>query len=292
MIDDEQYPSFKFEGDEEPDSEQEAVYQNDAKDRRLEKLSHRVTIITILLPVLIGVIFYIAYREVTSRVDQSKDVGSMEIQNLTSQLEEKFADLSAKYGELEAALTEKLANLEKVDKAMKANLKQAEDTVAKINATKADKKDQQAIVAKIDAALAPVRKEIEDLAALRKEVNDLALMRNDLKAISAEVTTLDKDLKQQLAAISENSNKALNNLAQIQSDMTTLSNQKMDTDALQLELLKARKSFQRDLDVATLAIDKRLESMLRRIKDLEKLAQAPLASPGTSGSIIEQEIKE
>lgn len=216
----------------------------------------------------------------------------MEIQNLTSQLEENFAALSTKYGELEAALTEKLANLEKVDKAMKANLKQAEDTVAKINATKADKKDQQAVVAEIDAALTPIRKEIEDLAALRKEVKDLALMRNDLKAISAEVTALDKDLKQQLATISENSNKALNGLAEIQSDMTTLSNQKMDADTLQLELLKARKSFQRDLDVAKLAVDKRLESMLSRIKDLEKLAQAPLSSPGTSGSITEQEIKE
>jgi hypothetical protein len=74
--------------------------------------------------------------------------------------------------------------------------------------------------------------------------------------------------------------------------MTTLSNQKMDADTLQLELLKARKSFQRDLDVAKLAVDKRLESMLSRIKDLEKLAQAPLSSPGTSGSITEQEIKE
>ena len=291
MIDDEQYPSFKFEGDEEPDSEQ-TVYQDDAKDRRIEKLSHRVTIITILLPVLIGIIFYIAFREVTSRVDQSQDVGSMEIQNLTSQLEENFAALSTKYGELEAALTEKLANLEKVDKAMKANLKQAEDTVAKINATKADKKDQQAVVAEIDAAFTRIRMEIEDLAALRKEVKDLALMRNDLKALSAEVTALDKDLKQQLATISENSNKALNGLAEIQSDMTTLSNQKMDTDTLQLELLKARKSFQRDLDVAKLAVDKRLESMLSRIKDLEKLAQAPLSSPGTSGSITEQEIKE
>ena len=291
MIDDEQYSSFKFEGDDEADSEQ-TVFEDDAKDRRLEKLSHRVTIITILLPVLIGVIFYIAYRDVTSRVDQSQDVGSMEIQNLTSQLEENFAALSTRYGELEAALNEKLANLDKVDKAMKANLKQAEDTVAQINATKADKKDQQAVMAKIDEALTPIREEIKDLTALRKEVKDLALMRNDLKAISAEVTALDKDLKQQLQTISKNSDKALNGLTQIQSDMSTLSNKKMNTDALQLELLKARKSFQRDLDVARLAIDKRLESMLRRIKDLEKLAQAPLASPRTSGSIVEQEIKE
>ena len=74
----------------------------------------------------------------------------------------------------------------------------------------------------------------------------------------------------------------------------------MDKEALQLELLKARKSFQRDLDVTKSALDKRMDTMLRKIKDLEKLAQAPAFSPGSgggvssqgSGSISEQEIKE
>ncbi|MGD2098887.1 MAG: hypothetical protein PVG35_15000 [Desulfobacterales bacterium] len=282
MIDDEQYPSFKFEGnDEEPDSEQE-VYREDVKDRKVEKLSHRVTIISILIPVLIGAIFYIAFREITSRVNQSQDVGAMEIQTLSSQLEERFDVLSSKYNDLEAALNEKLAQLEKVDLAMKANLKEAEDTVAKINATKADKKDQQEVVAKIDAALKPVHKELKDLAA----------MRDDIKTVSEDMTALNKDLKQQLSTLSKNVDKSLSDLARIQSDITTLSERKMDKDALQLELLKARKNFQRDLDVAKLAIDKRLDSMLRKIKDLEKLAQAPLASPGPSDSFTEQELKE
>ena len=289
MIDDEQYPSFKLEGDEEPVPEQ-TVYQDDAKDRRVEKLSHRVTIITILLPVLIGVIFYIAYRDVTSRVSQSQDVGAMEIQNLSGQLEENFAALSAKYGELEAALNEKLANLEKVDKAMKDNLKQAEDTVAKINATKADKKDQQQVVAKIDAALTPIRKELKDLNT----------MRTDIKTVSTEMAALDKDLQQQFSVLSGKIDKALNDLNQIQTEVSSVSNRKMDKDALQLELLKARKNFQRDLDVTKAAIDKRIDTMLRKIKDLEKLAQVPAISPKPSGStvsqgagnITEQEIKE
>jgi len=282
MIDDEQYPSFKFEGnDEEPESQQ-TVYHEDVKDRKVEKLSHRVTIISILIPVLIGAIFYIAYREITSRVNQSQDAGAMEIQTLSSQLEENFAALSAKYGDLEAALTEKLANLEKVDKAMKDNLQQAEDTVAKINATKADKKDQKEVIAKIDAALKPIRTELKDLPA----------MRNDIKALSADMATLNKDLKQQFSTLSKNVDQSLSGLKRIQSDISTLSERKMGKDALQLELLKARKSFQRDLDVTKLAINKRLDSMLREIKELEKLAQAPLASPGPSGSYTEQEIKE
>ena len=175
MIDDEEYSTFKFNGDEEPEPEQ-ALYQEEAKDRRVEKLSHRVTIISILLPVLIMVVIYITYGDISSRVSQSQDTRAMEIQNLSSQLEDQFEALSKKYGELEASLVEKLATLEKVDKAMKANLKKAESTVSKINATKVDKKEQQDAIAKIDTALGPIRKELEALTPMRKELEALTPM--------------------------------------------------------------------------------------------------------------------
>ena len=289
MIDDEQYSKFKFNGEDEPESEQ-TLYQDEAKDRRVEKLSHRVTIISILIPVLIGVVFYIAYRDITSRVSQSQDTEAMEIQNLSTQLQDKFDELSIKYGELEASLVQKLAALEKVDKAMKANLKKAENTVSKINATKADKKDQQDAIAKIDTALSPIRKELKDLST----------MRNDLKAVTAELQSLDTDVQQKLTTISANVDKSLQNLTKIQSDMSALSNQKLDNDTLQLELLKAKKSYQKELDLTKTALDKRLSSILRKIRDLEKIAQAPLAAPKPSGgtsspgsaNIVEQEIKE
>lgn len=289
MIDDEQYSKFKFNGEDEPESEQ-TLYQDEAKDRRVEKLSHRVTIISILIPVLIGVVFYIAYRDITSRVSQSQDTEAMEIQNLSTQLQDKFDELSTKYGQLEASLVQKLAALEKVDKAMKANLKKAENTVSKINATKADKKDQQDAIAKIDTALSPIRKELKDIST----------MRNDLKAVTAELQSLDTDVQQKLTTISANVDKSLQNLTKIQSDMSALSNQKLDKDALQLELLKAKKSYQRELELTKAALDKRLSSILRKIRDLEKIAQAPLAAPKPSGgtsspgsaNIVEQEIKE
>jgi chromosome segregation ATPase len=284
MIDDEDYSSFKFEADdEEPDSEQ-TIYREEAKDRRVEKLGHRVTIISILIPVLIGAIFYIAYRDITSRVSRSQDTGSMEIQNLSAQLEENFSQLSDKYGELETALTQKLEELEKVDRAMKDNLKEAENTVNRINATKADKKDQQETVAKIDAAVVPLQQELQDL-----------------KSIVADLQDRDNEIKQQLADISAGmdklSNEFRNDLTKIQTNLATVSNQKIDKEALQLEFLKVRKQFQRDLDVTKSSIDKRLGSMLSRIKDLEKLSQAPLSAPRPSGGsktggIVEQEITE
>jgi DNA repair exonuclease SbcCD ATPase subunit len=290
MIDDEEYSSFKFKGDDEPVSEQ-TLYQEEAKDRRVEKLSHRVTIISILIPVLIGAVFYISYRDISSRVSQSQDTGAMEIKNLSAQLEEKHAVLLAKYGELEASFAAKLEALEKVDKTIKTNLQEAAETVDKISATKADKKDQQDAIAKIDTAIAPIRKEMEALTPLRGELN----------AVTAELASLDKNWQQQMAALSANVDKALKDLTQIQSELSTLSGNKLDKDALELELLKARKSYQRDLDLTKAAIDKRLESILEKIKDLEKVTHAPLSAPKSSGSgtslgsggkIVEQEIKE
>lgn len=295
----EEYPTFKFNDDEEPDSEP-TLYQEEAKDRRVEKLSHRVTIISILIPCLIGAIFYITYRDITSRVSQSQDTGAMEIQTLSTQLEERFVALSAKYGDLEAALTQKLADLEKVDKSMKDNLKKAEDAVSKINASKVDKKEQQDAIARIDTALAPIRNELKTLAPIRK----------DLNAVTSGLQALDNDLKQlpalsaKLSALSGKVDKVLKDLTKIQSDVqsdiSTLSDRKLDKDKLQLELLKAKKSYQKELDLTKAAIDKRLASILRKIKDLEKIAQAPLSGPrqsgGTvspgSGNIVEQDIKE
>ena len=188
MIDDEEYSSFKFEGNEEPVSEQ-TLYQEEAKDRRLEKLGHRVTIISILIPVIIGAVFYIAYRNVSSKVIQGQDTGAMEIQNLSAQLEEKYNVLLAKYGDLEASLAQKLEALEKADKTIKNSLKEAEDTVNRINATKVDKKDQQDAIAKIDTALVPIHKELEALGPLR----------SDLNAVTAELASLNKNFQQQMA---------------------------------------------------------------------------------------------
>jgi chromosome segregation ATPase len=283
MIDDEEYSSFKFKGNDEPLPEQ-TIYQEEAEERRLEKLSHRVTILSILIPVIVGAVFYITYRDISSRVSRSQDTGAMEIQNLSAQLEEKYAALSAKYGDLETALTQKLEALNKAVQTITANLKTAEDTVNKISATKADKKDQEDALAKMDTALTPIRKELETLAPLR----------SDLKVVTAELATLDKSLQQQLLALTANVDKALKDLTQIQSQTTTLSQQKLDKDDLELELLKARKNYQRDLDLTKATIDKRLDSILGKIKELEKVSQAPLPVPKSAGTggIMEQNIKE
>jgi DNA repair exonuclease SbcCD ATPase subunit len=295
---DEDYTKFKFNGDE-PESE-ESIYQEEEKDRRVEKLSHRVTIISILIPCLIGVVFYITYRDITGRVSQSQDTGALEIQSLTTQLEENFNNLSTKYSELEASLIQRLAALEKVDKTINENIKKAELTLSKINSSKVDKKEQENAIAKIDVALGPIREELKTLAPIKEQLKTIAPMRSELSSLSAEIKALDKDLKAKLATLSTNTDKTLKDLTKMQSEISLLSNQKLDKDSMQLELLRAKKNYQTELDLTKSVIDKRLASILRKVKDLEKMVQTPPATkiPPTqrnssaSGDIVEQEISE
>jgi uncharacterized protein (DUF3084 family) len=187
-----------------------------------------------------------------------------------------------------------------------------------------DKKEQQDAIAKIDTALgpirkelaslgpmreelatlAPMRKELETLTPMRKQLEAVGAMRNDLEAVTAELRSLNKDTQQQLSTLSANLDEALKDLtrtqSEIQSELSNLSDQKLDKDALQLELLKARKKYQTEVELTKAALDKRLSLILRKIRDLEKIAPSPHAAPNPSGQtsssgsgkIVEQEIKE
>ncbi len=81
---------FRFNAD---DQEPDEFYQEEMKDLRLEKLSHRITLISILLPCLIAVAIYFGYRDLTGRVHRGRDSGNLEVQKLSNQMEalsEKF----------------------------------------------------------------------------------------------------------------------------------------------------------------------------------------------------------
>ncbi len=85
-------PEFKFNAD---DQDPEAFYREEIKDLRVEKLSQRIILLSILLPILMGVAIFFAYRDLTGRVGRSQDTGSIEVQRISRELEE----ISKKFNE-------------------------------------------------------------------------------------------------------------------------------------------------------------------------------------------------
>lgn len=297
------------------DEEYEAeLYREEIKDLRVEKINQRVTIITILIPCLIGVVLYIAYRDLTGRVTRSEFTGSKEVQALSEELEKKFAGLAAQNTTFQKALDEKIASFEKTSKELNNTLNKINDSVQKlkqnvtstqtaletISASKVDKKEQAAAVAEINKTLAPIRKEIETLATISK----------DLGSLSSELKALDKNLKSETASLNASITKTNNDLVQIQNSLAILGDQQIDKESLkaslELEMLKVKKNYEHAIEQAVVAVERKLDTLARRTKLLEQnlkqleasatkipfTAAPPKKKSANSGDIVEQDIKE
>ena len=89
---DENSTDFRYNGDE---PEPEPFYHEELRDLRVEKLSQRVMLLSILLPCLTAVAIYFGYQNLSDRISRSRGSGSLEIQQLTKKLD----DLSKTFNE-------------------------------------------------------------------------------------------------------------------------------------------------------------------------------------------------
>ena len=307
-------PEFKFSAD---DQDPEAFYREEIKDLRVEKLSQRIMLLSILLPILIGVAIFFAYRDLTGRVGRSQDTGSIEVQRISRQLEEiskKFNEklitfsttLSTQDKNFDTTISGKLAavnkNIDALNKnvdALNKNLNQTRSTVKNLAASKADKKSQDAAFAKINAALKPLKKELKSLTGLRQE----------LKTVSTGIKSLESTLNQKLAEVATAAEQSQKDTAQLQTSITRLSDDKIDKDTFGLEAFKLKKNFQNLLSYEITAINQKLDSIQKKIDDIQNMSKSPKRSlkslskktssttdkttaPSKSGSIDEQDLPE
>jgi len=182
-------PQFKMRMD---NGGTESIYAEERNDLKLEKLTQKVTIISILIPVLIGVILVISYLDIKSRVSTVKDTGESGVESLSQNLESRFSSLSVKFAALDEALNKRSANAEKAHQALRKRVKETEKSVRWLNKIKASKKG-------FEAKNAAVETEFEAIRA-------------DLQTLDANLTSLDQSVKTELAdlvALVEKSSTAL-----------------------------------------------------------------------------------
>jgi len=274
-------PEFRFEGDEE---EPESFYHEELKDLRVEKLSQRVTLLTILLPSLIAVAIYFGYQNLSDRLSQGHDTGSLEIQRLTKELDDLSKNFNEKLITFSTTLStqdkdigttiegrlfainkdigELQNNFKSLNEELKRDLKQNQDTIEKLMASKVDQKSQAVAVEKINASITPFKKELEQLKALGQ----------DLKTVSGEIKNLESTLSKKLKAVTDNTEQFGKNYEQLEASLTKLSGKTIDKDALALELLKLRINFESQLTEAVSGLNKRLESLQTQIDAVEKIS--------------------
>lgn len=267
----------------------DSVYQQEIKDLRIEKLSQRVTLISILIPLLIGIMLFLAYFDIKERVVQTHDVGAEKVLNLSKDLEASFSSLSVKFAKLEESFASKFTALEQATAGLKAAMAKTGQAIQDMQSSKSDKTELNHAVAQLKKTLTPIHKDLKNF-----------------KTTVSEIKTLEKEFKQQLAKLSATVNNTDKNIKKFNQNVSALAASQIDQEALDSALRTEQKRYQQKLNEATLQFGDRIKSLQNQIKDLDwtiKSTRLSRSKPGKgaeskgesvapkSGAIIEQDIE-
>jgi DNA repair exonuclease SbcCD ATPase subunit len=266
-------PEFRFNADDQEDSE---FYHEEMKDLRVEKLSQRITLISILLPCLIAVVIYFGYRDLTGRVHQGRDSRNLEVQKLSEQMEalsKKFNEklttisttLSAQDQDFDNSISSKMNtinnNFEVLNQNMKSlneNLEQTKSAIKKLDETKADKKSQEAAIAILKADLDPLKNEFQSLTGIR----------GDIKSVSSEIKNLENQFREEMTTVAADTEKFKKEFALLQASIARQLSEKIDKAALGVELLMFKKN-QSIYSQEITRLAQRLDSIQKTIEGMQ-----------------------
>jgi DNA repair exonuclease SbcCD ATPase subunit len=285
---DENSSDFRFDAD---NQEPESFYHEELKDLRVEKLSQRVTLLTILLPCLLAVAVYFGYQDLAGRASRNHDAVSLEIQRLNKELE----DLSKNFNEKLITFSTTLSTQDKdfgtsIDSRLfamnkdvdilqnsfkslredvKRTLKLNRDTIEKLKASKVDKKQQAVAVEKINASI----------TLLEQELLALKTLEQDLQLVSSSIAKLESKFARELKTLRADSRQHGKNYKQLQASLTKLSNdasdlsqKSIDKDAMALEVFKLRKNIQNEIAREISNINQRLDTIQSEVIDFENMS--------------------
>jgi chromosome segregation ATPase len=246
------------------------VLRDVPQDNRIARLSRRVTILAIILPCLIGAALYFLYNDLKNRVAQNQTYGTQSVEGLARTLDTRLQEFSAKLTQLETMFSERLAGTEKSIENLKkqlgktdSGLKNALGSLKTIDTTKVDKKDQESLA-------------------------------NQLAALSDQIAR-DNDMSERLSDLTAVTQKQVNDLLKLRTEITGLTDSKIDRKALQQEL----ENQQRKLLVLSSDLDKKIFAIQNDLRRLEKNFQqtrqsfrpSPAPAPGSSGGIVEKNLE-
>lgn len=237
----------------------EAPIASQVDELRMEKLGQRVTMISILIPVLIVVILIFAYMDIKRRVIQTEDTGVSGVQKLSKDMESRFSTLSLRQAKLEELL-KKTSDMNNQSQAkIQVNLKKLEDRLKGVGKGLASKKD-------LDAILDPINKKIENLSGAMDESN-------------AGFAEVNQQMQTTLSQMGETLSDRDNQIKQLQEQVDGLDQEKIDKSALdltmKLEMLKIKQSFIERLD----EIETRIKMLESKVISQRQTAPAPQKIP-------------
>ena len=263
MMDDhhEENAQFRMRLDEDAATE-DAVIPTQVDELRIEKLNQRVTLISILIPVLIVVILGVAYLDIKRRVIRTEDTGAETAQHLSQDLESRFSSLSLNQAHLEESLTKLQDQTNQSLAKAQVNLQKLDESIKQSRNAMVDKKEMQSVSRKMDQGMANVARSLEEL--------------------KSQVDTVSQSLQSQLEQLRQQAAEQDTKLADFRETLTDLDRNKIDKSALdlavKLEALKIKQSFNVQWEDVQAQLQS-LEQKISRLSSARKTVSPPAPSP-------------
>jgi uncharacterized protein involved in exopolysaccharide biosynthesis len=220
-------------------------------DVQVEKLSKRITRISILIPCLIVVITLAVYFDLKKSISLTDSTGTLGVKSLSKELESKFSSLSLGQANLEDDLTKRIEAIEKSTASIQANLNKATTAIKYIRSARTtDNKKFESSITALDKKLSPLP-------------GDLETMASDLKNI-------DNTVNNQLANLSQIIGSAKKDLINIRTDIDSLKSATIDKKTVDVLLKNQQEAYQLALQKITRNLEDKIESVENKLKEQEK----------------------
>lgn len=265
MVADKDSDGFRLSFDDEPEEESHYPIQSEIEDLKVEKLSQRVTIITILIPILIVVILGVTYLDIKRRVISTETSGSKGFENLSRDLESRFSSLSLRQAALEENFKNESTTLNAASAKMGVRIKETDTALKALSDAAATQKALKNAVSKsmaaLDKKMAPLT---QQLAAVNEKLttqsHETAASLSELEGLLSTMDPAFADLRDSLQGLS--------------ADLEALSQNKISKEQMDLALKLDRFRIISDLE----AQDKRLEQQLGEVSRQLTLVRGDLAA--------------
>ncbi|WP_035236443.1 hypothetical protein [Desulfobacter vibrioformis] len=162
-----------------------AIFQQEANTLKIEKLSQRVTIISVILPCIIIAILVFGYMDITEKVVDVDHTQANQMAQVSQNLEIKLNAVDVRIAKATHELDEKLTTLETKRQAL-------ENQTAKMSAAKVDLKAMEAALAKLDKRIQTNADQDKSTLAAMERMNQALLAgidknSSDFKTVSAQI---------------------------------------------------------------------------------------------------------
>ncbi len=247
--------------EEDADSIASSSYLQELNTLKIDKLSNRVTIISVMLPVFIGVVLFFIYLDIKEQVVDADISKNNQVEQLLRQSEEKLNALDVRIAKNRFALDEKLPTLEK-------KLDSLESQAAKLIASKVDATEMDTSIGRLDAALSRHDQRIQNNAnqdkanvAQMERIN--ASLQSALQTHQEAFEKITRGLEEKISALAETMDARMVDLQTLQKNISLLDKKIRDVENQILtrkELARRFADLEAALDEAVTDLKQKLEN--------------------------------